>query len=214
MGPASTEKRITVEVSNPHIPDRDISSLLQRYSTTVKEPTKFRDRRGIWNMTWQTTMNLHKDQAWKDGLRHPLANFYLGADEGMIRYPGQPFTCRKWQAVGHKGIDCAEKFCRICRQTGHKASGCTGKKVCNFCGEGHTYYRCPKSERPKTYAVAAAGTPAPKNTRLKLDPTANDKVNAVLKASREEAHPKPEPPRSSTLKAPAPGPKSPRILPG
>ncbi|KAJ1169976.1 hypothetical protein NDU88_001857 [Pleurodeles waltl] len=107
-------------------------------------------------------------------------------------------------------------FCRICRQTGHKASGCTGKKTCNFYGgEGHTYYRCPKSDRPKTYAAAAAGPPAPKTTRPKLDPTANAKVNALLKASQEEAQQKPELPRRSNpiglgpkdQKSPGPGPE-------
>ncbi|KAJ1169504.1 hypothetical protein NDU88_001397 [Pleurodeles waltl] len=158
------------------------------------------------------------DPAAKDRLRHPLGSFYLGEDEGKIRYPGQPFTCRKFQAVGHKGIDCPEKFCRICRQTGHEASGYTGKKACNFCGgEGHTYYWCPKSEKPKACAAAAAGTPTPKTTRPKLDPTANAKVNTRLKASREEAQQKPEPTRSSTREGPAlqdqepPGPGPERI---
>ncbi|KAJ1217841.1 hypothetical protein NDU88_005428 [Pleurodeles waltl] len=192
--PASTEKRITVEMTNPHIPDRDIASLLQRYGTIAKGPTKVRDKRGMWNTTWQAIINLHKDPAGRDGLRHPPASFYLGADEGRICYPGQPFTCRKCQAVGHKGMDCPEKYCRICRQTGHEASRCTGKKVCNLCGgEGHTYYQCPKSDRPRTYAAAAAGTSAQKTTRPKLDPTANAKVNALLNASREEAQKIPEP---------------------
>ncbi|KAJ1167571.1 hypothetical protein NDU88_007960 [Pleurodeles waltl] len=59
-------------------------------------------------------------------------SFYLGADDGRIRYPGYPFTCRKCQAVGHKGMDCPEKYCRICRQTGHETSRSTGKKVCNL----------------------------------------------------------------------------------
>ncbi|KAJ1099730.1 hypothetical protein NDU88_004828 [Pleurodeles waltl] len=135
----------------------------------------------------------------------PSERFYLGADEGRIRYPGQPFTCRKCQAVGHKGIACPEKYCRICRQTGHETNRCTGKKVCNLCGgDGHTYYQCPKSERPRTYAAAAAGTPAQKTTRPKLDPTANAKVNALLKASREEAQKIPEPIRRSNPKGQAP----------
>ncbi|KAJ1184561.1 hypothetical protein NDU88_001367 [Pleurodeles waltl] len=141
--PASTEKRITVEIMNPQIPDWDLTSLLQRYGTIAK-----------------------KDPP------------------------------RKCQAVGHKGIHCPEKYCRICRQTGHEANGCTGKKVCNLCGgEGHTYYQCPKSDRPRTYA--AAGTPAQKTTRPKLDPTANAKVNALLEAFREEAQNKAEPTRRS-----------------
>ncbi|KAJ1214465.1 hypothetical protein NDU88_002084 [Pleurodeles waltl] len=105
----------------------------------------------------------------------------------------------------HKGIDCPEKYCRTCRQTGHETSRCTGKKVCNLCGgDGHTYYQCPKSERPRTYAAAAAGTPAQKTTRPKLDPTANAKVNALLKASREEAQKIPEPTRRSNPKGQAP----------
>ncbi|KAJ1150569.1 hypothetical protein NDU88_003359 [Pleurodeles waltl] len=203
--PASTEKRITVEMTNPHIPDRDIASLLQRYSTIASGPNKVRDKRGIWNTTWQAIINLHKDPAGRDRLKHPPASFYLGGDEGRIRYPGQPFTCRKCQAVGHKGIDCPEKYCRICRQTGHETNRCTGKKVCNLCGgDGHTYYQCPKSERPRTYAAAAAGTPAQKITRPKLDPTANAKVNALLKASREEAQKIPEPTRRSNPKGQAP----------
>ncbi|KAJ1124072.1 hypothetical protein NDU88_002535 [Pleurodeles waltl] len=103
--------------------------------------------------------------------------------------------------MGHKEIDCPKKYCRICKQTGHEASGCTGKKVCNSCGgEGHTYYQCPKSDRPRTYAVATARTPAPKTTRPMLDLTANAKAKALLKASREEAQKKPEPTRRSNPK--------------
>ncbi|KAJ1142356.1 hypothetical protein NDU88_008682 [Pleurodeles waltl] len=186
-------------------PDRDIASLLQRYGTIASGPNKVRDKRGIWNTTWQAIINLHKDPAGRDGLKNPPASFYLGGDEGRIRYPGQPFTCRKCQAVGHKGIDCPEKYCRICRQTGHETNRCTGKKVCNLCGgDGHTYYQCPKSERPRTYAAAAAGTPAQKITRPKLDPTANAKVNALLKASREDAQKIPEPTRRSNPKGQAP----------
>ncbi|KAJ1209952.1 hypothetical protein NDU88_005321 [Pleurodeles waltl] len=94
-------------MTNHHIPDRDIASLLQRYGTIANGPNKVRVKRGIWNTTWQAIINLHKDPAGRDGLRHPPASFYLGADEGRIRYPGQPFTCRKCQAVGHKGIDCS-----------------------------------------------------------------------------------------------------------
>ncbi|KAJ1213603.1 hypothetical protein NDU88_001236 [Pleurodeles waltl] len=79
------------------------------------------------------------------------------------------------------------------------------EKACNLCGgEGHTYYQCPKSDRPRTNAAAAAGTPARKTTRPKLDPTANAKVNALLKASREEAQKIPEPTRRSNLKGPGP----------
>ncbi|KAJ1166972.1 hypothetical protein NDU88_007365 [Pleurodeles waltl] len=160
-------------------------------------------QRGIWNMTWQAIINLHNDPAGRDGLRHPPASFYLGADEGRIRYPGQPFTCRKCQAMGHKGMDCPEKYCRICRQTGHETSRCTGKKVCILCGgEGHTFYQCPKSDRPRTYA--AAGTPAQNTTRPKLGPTANAKVNALLKASTKEAQKIPEPTRRSNPKGPVP----------
>ncbi|KAJ1166979.1 hypothetical protein NDU88_007372 [Pleurodeles waltl] len=194
-----------VEMTNPHIPDRDIASLLQRYGTIANGPNKVRDKRGIWNTTWQAIINLHKDPAGRDGLRHCPASFYLGADEGRIRYPGQPFTCRKCQAVGQKGMDCPEKYCRICRQTGHETSRCTGKKVCNLCGgEGHTYYQCPKSDRPRTYAAAAAGIPAQNTTRPKLDPIANAKVNTLLKASREKAQKIPEPTRRSNPKGPAP----------
>ncbi|KAJ1149770.1 hypothetical protein NDU88_002575 [Pleurodeles waltl] len=71
-------------------------------------------------------------------------------------------------------------------------------------GEGHTYYQCPKSDRPRTYAAAAAGTPTQKTTRPKLDPTANAKVNTLVKSSREEAQTKPEPTRRSNLKRLAP----------
>ncbi|KAJ1181673.1 hypothetical protein NDU88_006875 [Pleurodeles waltl] len=113
--PASTEKRITVEMTNPHILDRDIASLLQRYGTIANGLNKVRDKRGIWNTTCQAIINLHKDPAGRDGLRHPPASFYLGADEGRIRYPGQPFTCRKCQAVGHKGIDYPENGSGSCR---------------------------------------------------------------------------------------------------
>ncbi|KAJ1169427.1 hypothetical protein NDU88_001320 [Pleurodeles waltl] len=42
--PASKEKRIPVEMMNPHNPDRDIASLLQRYGTIVKGLTKVGDR--------------------------------------------------------------------------------------------------------------------------------------------------------------------------
>ncbi|KAJ1161100.1 hypothetical protein NDU88_001588 [Pleurodeles waltl] len=60
-----------------------------------------------------------------------------------------------------------------------------------------------ETKKPKTYSAATAGTPAPKTNRPKLDPTANAKVNALLKASREEAHCKPEPTRSCTPKGSA-----------
>ncbi|KAJ1185212.1 hypothetical protein NDU88_002006 [Pleurodeles waltl] len=66
----------------------------------------------------------------------------------------------------------------------------------------------PKQENPESPTAAkpgaaAAGTPAQKTTGPKLDPTANAKVNALLKASREEAQNKPEPTRRSNPKGPA-----------
>ncbi|KAJ1149798.1 hypothetical protein NDU88_002603 [Pleurodeles waltl] len=61
----------------------------------------------------------------------------------------------------------------------------------------------PKTHQEHNQPSAAAGNPAPKTTRPKLDPNANAKVNALLKASREEAQQRPEPTRSSTPKGPA-----------
>ncbi|KAJ1144820.1 hypothetical protein NDU88_011114 [Pleurodeles waltl] len=126
--PASTEKRITVKMTNPHIPDRDIALLLQRYGTIAKGSTKVRDKRSIWNTTWQAIINLHKDPAVRDGLRHPPASFYLGADEGRIRYLGQPFTCRKCQAVGYKRMDCPRSTAGCADQPDTRRADAQGKR--------------------------------------------------------------------------------------
>ncbi|KAJ1193112.1 hypothetical protein NDU88_002417 [Pleurodeles waltl] len=68
----------------------------------------------------------------------------------------------------------------------------------------------PKVRQTKNLRSHSCRNPAQKTTRPKLDPTANAKVNALLKASREEAQNKPEPTKRSNPKEPAPqGQKSP-----
>ncbi|KAJ1117572.1 hypothetical protein NDU88_005770 [Pleurodeles waltl] len=54
--------------------------------------------------------------------------------------------------------------------------------------------------RAQSLTAAAAGTLAQKTTRPKLDPTANAKVNDLLKLSREESQKIPEPTRRSNPK--------------
>ncbi len=76
--------------------------------------------------------------------KHLPSFLQVGAYTGMLRYNGQPRTCRKWDQVGHLATACKEVRCYNCGSPGHVKKGCPKQRVCSLCREpGHSLGDCP-----------------------------------------------------------------------
>ena len=156
------ERRDTVSMRNPHIPGKDIVTLLNRFCTVVRDPTHILDGNGFWTGKWSVIVRLNRDSTDPDGVQHLPQTFSLGNSSALVYYPDMPQNCRRCGKKGHGIRDCKEVACWICRVAGHDTKECPRRTACNLCGSSdHIYKDCPKRER--TWAAIAAGAPARKN---------------------------------------------------
>ncbi|XP_075704678.1 zinc finger CCHC domain-containing protein 3-like [Rhinoderma darwinii] len=142
------ERRVTVSMRNPHTPGKDITTLLKRFCTVVREPTHILNGLGFWTGKWSVIVRLNKDSSAEDGLQHLPQSFSLGNSYGLIYYPDMPQICRRCSKKGHSVKDCKEDACKNCRVTGHETKDCPKRTMCNLCGQAaHSYKDCPKRDR-------------------------------------------------------------------
>ncbi|XP_075701358.1 uncharacterized protein LOC142665536 [Rhinoderma darwinii] len=174
------ERRVTVLMRNPHTPGKDITTLLKRFCTVVRETTHILNGLCFWTGKWSVIVRLNKDSSAEDGFQHLPQSFSLGNSYGLIYYPDMPQICRRC-SKGHSMKDCKEDACKNCRVTGHETKDCPKRTMCNLCGQAaHSYKNCPKRERSCAIVAAKAparGNPAPKQV-------AADKIS-VCQAGRQ-----------------------------
>ncbi|XP_075684311.1 uncharacterized protein LOC142652550 [Rhinoderma darwinii] len=150
------ERRVTVSMRNPHTPGKDITTLLKRFCTVVREPTHILNGLGFWTGKWSVIVRLNKDSSAEDGLQHLPQSFSLGNSYGLIYYPDMPQICRRCSKKGHSVKDCKEDACKNCRVTGHETKDCPKRTMCNLCGQAaHSYKDCPKRDRSWATAMKA-----------------------------------------------------------
>ena len=76
--------------------------------------------------------------------KHIPSFLQVGAYTVMLRYNGQPRTCRKCDQVGHLATTCKEVRCYNCGDPGHVKRSCSKQRVCSLCREpGHSLGDCP-----------------------------------------------------------------------
>ena len=76
--------------------------------------------------------------------RHIPSFLQVGAYTVMMRYNGQPRTCRKCDQVGHLATACKEVRCFNCGSPGHVKRICPKHRVCSLCREpNHSLGDCP-----------------------------------------------------------------------
>ena len=127
-------KTITVHMYNPHVTKDAILAFLSPYIVDIGPggDRKLLDKMGIWTGKIEFFgVGLKTDPDGYDGVAHPPAFFNIGADRGVLVYPGQPPFCKKCRVSGHRSGDCTErpapKACHSCRSTDHLFKDCPGR---------------------------------------------------------------------------------------
>uniref|UniRef100_W5NLA1 CCHC-type domain-containing protein n=1 Tax=Lepisosteus oculatus TaxID=7918 RepID=W5NLA1_LEPOC len=139
---------MVVHMFNPHVPEADIVTFLQRYMDILGAGQKIIDEEGYWTSKRRYMVRFHASDVEVVCVMSPPANFNIRPNRGYVLYPGQPRTCRRCGQLGHISVDCTTEMCRGCGRAGHVAAGCKNPLVCNLCGEqGQTYRMCPKKAR-------------------------------------------------------------------
>ncbi|XP_075684310.1 uncharacterized protein LOC142652549 [Rhinoderma darwinii] len=170
------ERRVTVSMRNPHTPGKEITTLLKRFCTVVRELTHILNGLGFWTGKWSVIVQLNKDSSAEDGLQHLPQSFSLGNSYGLIYYPDMPQICRRCSKKGHSMKDCKEDACKNCWVTGHETKDCPKRTMCNLCGQAaHSYKDCPKRDR--SWATVAAKAPARGNPAPARAPAAQKTGN-------------------------------------
>ncbi|MBN3312091.1 ZCHC3 protein, partial [Atractosteus spatula] len=142
---------------NPYVPEGDIVCYLKRFVDIQGVGEKLMDRKGYWTGKRRYRVRLRPDGQAPDGLLHPPASFFIGANNGYCYYYGQPAVCRRCGKPEHNAADCRELICRRCEGVGHSAVNCTAKPKCNLCGgEGHIFKDC--EQRKKSFAEIVQGS--------------------------------------------------------
>uniref|UniRef100_W5NMR8 CCHC-type domain-containing protein n=1 Tax=Lepisosteus oculatus TaxID=7918 RepID=W5NMR8_LEPOC len=140
---------------NPHAPEADVVTFLQRYMDILGAGQKIIDEEGYWTCKRRYMVRFRASEVEVGGVMYPPANFNIGSNRGYVQYPGQPRTCRRCGQLGHISVDCTTEMCRRCGRAGHATISCKNPLVCNLCGEqGHGYRACPKKDRRFASVVA------------------------------------------------------------
>ncbi len=75
--------------------------------------------------------------------KHIPSFIQFGSYSVMIRYPGQPRTCRRCDGLNHEAAGCQKYKCFNCGQPGHSKNMCPEPPLCGLCGsESHSLRQC------------------------------------------------------------------------
>uniref|UniRef100_A0A8C5PE96 CCHC-type domain-containing protein n=1 Tax=Leptobrachium leishanense TaxID=445787 RepID=A0A8C5PE96_9ANUR len=118
------EKRVTVQMWNPLMPNQDVATFLRRYCTVIREPQTIMHPNGLGSGRLSVIVQLRPDASSPDGLAHLPQSFTLGNSVGILYYPGQPRCCRRCGREGHKAKICTADSCKVCKTDGHATKDC------------------------------------------------------------------------------------------
>ncbi|XP_060116320.1 zinc finger CCHC domain-containing protein 3 [Heteronotia binoei] len=149
----SETKVLTISFRTTEVPAEDLTVWLDRYCRILLPPQKKRDRRGIWTGEYRAIVALERTPG--NTLKHLPKYFFTGANQGIIRYKGQPPSCYQCGGYNHVRVNCRTPLCSICGSKGHPSTQCKEGITCTLCmKQVHMYALCSEAPMNNKYPKA------------------------------------------------------------